>query len=103
VVEHVGRGFHHNLDGRALALEIGCQHFDAAARNALADGADGQSEQFRAAVGAVVAVDAGETANFRPMAPRSGHALRLIVIHGSGAPFSTAQNPQRRVHTFPGS
>ena len=65
VIEDVGRGFHDDLDGRVAALEIGHQDFDAAAGNAPPDGADDQGEQLRAAVLAVVAIDAGDDGELR--------------------------------------
>ena len=71
--------------------------------NALANGADGQREQLGAAVLAVVAIDAGDDGELQPqgcarLRPR-GAARRNRPA--SGAPFCTAQNPQRRVQTLP--
>ena len=82
VIEHIGRGVHHGVHGRVAALKIGHQHLDAAARNALADGADGQGEQFRAAIVAVVAIDAGDHGEAQTHGGDGfGDAARLVVIH----------------------
>jgi len=82
VIEHIGTCFHHDFDGGAVALKIGNQNFDTATRNALANGADGEGEEFGAAIGAIIAVhtgDHGETQSH----DRDGFSNppRLVVIH----------------------
>ena len=50
VIEHVGPRVEHGLERRALALEVGDQHFDAALGQARLDLADGLGEDAGAAV-----------------------------------------------------
>ena len=82
VVEDVGRGFEHDVHGRVRALKIRDQHFDPATLNTLADRANGQREQLRAAVLAIVAIHAGDDGEFQPESRAGlGHAARLVIIH----------------------
>ena len=102
VVQHVGTGCHDNLERFAAALEIGHQHLHAAPGMTLANCVYRKREQLGAAIRAVVAVDAGNHGVTQPHGDHGfGYAAGLVVIHGEGAPFCTAQKPQRRVQTFP--
>ena len=81
VVQNVGMRIHDDLHGRVRALKIGHQHFHFAARNALANRRDREREQFRPAVFAVVAIDAGDHGILQPQHSASlRHAPRLVVI-----------------------
>ncbi len=60
MVEHVGLGFDHFFERAVLAQEIGGEHLDGGLRTAGADGAHGVGKMRSAAVGEIVAVDAGD-------------------------------------------
>jgi len=60
VVEDVGVRVHDNFHGVARALEVGDEDFDLAAWDALANGLDGEGEEFGAAVLTVVTIHAGD-------------------------------------------
>ena len=81
VIEHVRPRIHDDFHGGVAALEIRHEHFDFAAGNALADGFDGELEELRAAVFAVVAIDAGDDGVAQTHdGDGFGDAARLIVI-----------------------
>src|SRR4029079_2419550 len=60
VREHVGRGVHHDVDRAGVALEVAGQHLQHHVGRRSRDGADGRRPVRGAAVGEVVAVDAGD-------------------------------------------
>ncbi len=100
MVQYVGRGFEHNVHRRVGALKIGHQHLDTASGEALANGADGEREQLRAAVLAVVAIDAGDHGELEvERGARLGHPARLVVIDGEGrALLHGAESAATRAH-----
>ena len=60
VVEHVGAGGDHDLRRAGLAEEVGGQDFDRRVGRGLAEGDNGRGDVLGAAVGEVIAVDAGD-------------------------------------------
>ena len=88
VVEHFGAGLDDGADGFAVALEVGDEHFDAAAGGLAANLFDDQGEGARAAEQIVVAIDAG---NDGVVQAERGDGLRdaagLVEVDGLGAAF----------------
>ena len=93
VVEDLWASVHDNLEGFDAALEIGDKHFDGAAGMQLADAVDDHSEDGRAAVFAVIAVDAGDHRVLEVHGfDRLGDAIRLQPVQGGGcATFDVAK------------
>ena len=93
VVEDFRTGVHDNLEGFDAALEIGDKYLNGAARMQLADAVDDHSEDGRAAVFAVIAVDAGDHRVLEVHGfDRLGDAIRLQPVQGGGcATFDVAK------------
>ena len=66
VIQHVRLGIHYDFHSFVRALKIRHQHFYFASGNPLADGPDGQREQLRAAVFAIVTIHAGDHGILKP-------------------------------------
>ena len=100
----VGPGVDHGCERAPVALEVGDEHLDRAAGDALADRPDAGREDGGAAVLLVVAVDGGDDRVAEAHArDRVGHArgLRRDRAARRAGPVLTAQKPQARVQTSP--
>ena len=85
VVENLRAGVHHDFESLQAALEIGDEHLDGAAGVNLADAADEHGENRRAAVAALVTVDAGNDGVLQVhRADGLGDAFRLQPVQGGG-------------------
>ena len=86
MVQDVGSGLHHQGQRLPVALEVRDQHFNAGLGAASADGADGGGKDARAAIGELVAVNAGND-RVAQMQPDDGlrHPRRLFRVQPRGA------------------
>src|SRR5262245_24171717 len=82
------------------ALEIRHKHFHAALGDSLADGADGEGEEFGTAVLTIVAIDAGDHRELQ--AERRAclrYSPRFVVVDREGSPFlHRAKSATARAH-----
>jgi hypothetical protein len=87
VGEHIRIGVEHGVDVLGLALEVAGQDLERHVRAGRLDAADGLGPVRRAAVGQVVAVDAGDHRVLEAeLGQGLGHAARLVRIRGQGTP-----------------
>ena len=85
VVEDLRVRVHHGLQRGPVAPEVGDQHLDGAARRQLANPADALGEDPRAAVGLLVAVDAGQHGVLQPHGlHRLADPARLVGVQQAG-------------------
>jgi hypothetical protein len=85
MVHHVRSRFEHHVHGRMRALKIRDQNLDPAPGHPLANRANGEREQLRAAVLAIVPVYAGDYGVLEPERSRGlGHTPRLVEIQRQG-------------------
>jgi acyl-lipid omega-6 desaturase (Delta-12 desaturase) len=103
VVQDLGRASITIFKASRLPLKVRDQHLDRAAGMQLADAADHHGKDRRAAVLAVVAVDAGDHGVLQVhVLDRLGDALGLQPVQRHpGWPRLISQKPQVRVHTSP--
>lgn len=88
VVQYFRFGCQHDVHGGVRALKVRDEHFDAAAGDALADGADGQGKELGSTVLAIVAVDAGDDGELKSQGGAGfGDPARFVVIHGQRPAF----------------
>ena len=101
VVEDVRRGLHDRAQ-RRVAEVVGDEDLDPGVRAQAAQLADGGREGASAAVGQVVAADAGDHDVLEAHdGDGLGHAARLVGVVPVGRPVLTAQKPQARVQVSP--
>ncbi len=86
VVENFWLGVHHDLQRRPVALEVRDQHLDRAVRHQFVNPMQALGEDPGAAVGLLVAVDAGEHGMAQAhLLDRLGDAARFIRVERAGA------------------
>ena len=87
MVVDVGARLDHLPDAGLVPLEVGDEHLDGAAGEALPDLPDGLGEDVRAEVGEVVAVDGGDDGVAQgELGDGLGHARRLLDVVRRGTP-----------------
>jgi len=114
VVEDVGLYGEDGVERVPLAAKIGNENFNFAARNAAANFRDGAGEDGGAAVGLVIAIDAGDYGITKAHAgDRFGDAVRLLFIRradrfagrngaeAAGTSANVAEDHKSRCAVFP--